>query len=188
MSGDQNTISSPEPYEEKIARLRDDGYELCVVATKDTLGHEHDYLFMRKKMVDGKLDWIEIGPLDDEKIESLIDIGTTLVTLLDEDGVPIGLPVASLEPTNPLTHSPAPPAHVAPAPREEAKTLEKELLQYKIDGWRFRVRKMSGAPRLSVRKIVDGKEKEHYIGSYDRHLKKLCDALGIKISGVRIKN
>jgi hypothetical protein len=176
-------------YEEEIARLKSKGYDVCVIEAKDTLGHENDYLYMWKEMEDGKSDWIEIGPVYDQNFL----YGKSFVIPTDKNGVRIGPHVASLTPIRPLTHPPeqapskiSPPEHAAPAASEEDKkweTLEKELVHYKTDGSKFRAREISGGMRLLIRKKVDGKWKDHYIGSYRGRLKKLCAELGIKVAG-----
>jgi len=180
-------MTRPEPYKKLIARKEKEGYQLCVIYAEETPGLKDDHLCMWKKMADGKLDWIEIGPLDDEKIDFLI--GRDLETLLDEDGVPIGPPVALLEPTHPLTHSSkgqAPPPKGSAAPKDKKlDRLRNDFIYYKANDYRFMLRKKRDTFHLTVYRRSEPKGKEIDLGPYEGLIEKICEELDIDIADIR---
>lgn len=162
-------------YKRLIARKEKEGYELCVIYTTDMPGLKDDHLCMWKKMADGKPDWIVIGPLDAEKEEFLIDRGKTLVTPIDENGMPRGLPVALLEPARPPTRFPdwqAPPS------------LMDELMHYKANGYVFRPMKKGNTLHLKVYRRGDDSKKID-MGPYGGPIEKMCEELDIDVADIR---
>jgi len=120
-------------------------------------------------------DWVKIGPWRDECEQIINELRMTLHVIPISNSPLVALPPEEKPPVKEPTNPPV------PATSEDDEKWK--LMHYKTDGWKFRVREISGGMRLLARKKIDGKWKDNYIGSYRGRLKKLCAELGIKVAG-----
>jgi len=157
-----------ETYRVTIARLEDDGYKLCEVKTEDTLGHQHYYLYMWKRAADGKLDWVEIGPIFDRDILRFIVVATPL----GKDNRRIGPPVVSPGSPNPLTRPP------------EEQRLKLDLEYYRTRGYVIQPRKRGGIYHMVAQRRGDKEGDVIDVAPYEM-VAPICEELDIDISDIR---
>jgi len=190
-------MTSLEMYREKIAHLEDEGYDnLCLIGTKDMLGHRYDYLYMWKKNVDGKIDWVEIGPLRDQ------DSWAGGLYPLDKNNVSICPPVvrpevilgdeseAKFSFIGPLVMSPGSHDHLTHPSKEQpdeknVNRLRDDFAYYKTNNV-IRLKKIGGSWHLMKYEKGDirGKGRGTDLGLYEE-LNKICEELDIDISCIR---
>jgi hypothetical protein len=180
-------MTSPDPYKEraldfvrfyreKMARLKDEGYQPYVAEYIDSSGcHEHIYLFMRKK-----IDWVRIGPWRDEYRQIINELGMDLHVIPLSDCPLVTLPSKEKPPVKEL------PTH-PPKDQLDEKTLERlklDLKYYGTKGYVIKPRKKKGVYHMVTHKRGEKGDDAIDLGPYEI-VAPICETLNIDIADIR---